>query len=377
MKCSVIKDLLVPYLDQTCSDETKKIVEDHISECEGCRNELEQYKTKLIIDTPKTDGKVIKPFRKIKLRIISLIIIILFLIAIFIVCGSYIAKGKSSDWYEADKAYFNISDSDIYGGIQKSGIERKIAAIYGKLYFKIIDKEKYYTKKASYNEIANKCKEIQSVRFDYENMEIHYDSLSNSISVYIPMTAEGDSVMMGVTFYGTRTGIGKYYFYEYVIYRDDMLDLGYSYQSSIALHDDELMAWPARDSFINIYVNAFDRITPSHESFFDMIPEDTGKKLAAGVYRFADGDNWDEFTIYPDGTFTRERSYGEDNKNNIILEIHKVTNPTRYCITSYGKNEFFTILSSTNLGISISGKDIRINDDGSFYIFNTLYEKIS
>ena len=35
--CKVISDLLPLYLDEACSDESKKIVKEHLKECEKCR----------------------------------------------------------------------------------------------------------------------------------------------------------------------------------------------------------------------------------------------------------------------------------------------------------------------------------------------------
>lgn len=38
LSCDVINDLLPLYYDEVCSEETKKIVEEHLKECETCRN---------------------------------------------------------------------------------------------------------------------------------------------------------------------------------------------------------------------------------------------------------------------------------------------------------------------------------------------------
>ncbi len=40
LPCEVIQDLMPLYQDQVCSDETRKLVELHISECESCRNKM-------------------------------------------------------------------------------------------------------------------------------------------------------------------------------------------------------------------------------------------------------------------------------------------------------------------------------------------------
>ncbi len=44
MKCNVIKDLLPNYIDDLCSEETKKLVEEHVECCEECSRVLEVMK---------------------------------------------------------------------------------------------------------------------------------------------------------------------------------------------------------------------------------------------------------------------------------------------------------------------------------------------
>lgn len=44
ISCDVTKDLLSGYLDETCSGESKRLVEEHLAECESCRNFLEKLR---------------------------------------------------------------------------------------------------------------------------------------------------------------------------------------------------------------------------------------------------------------------------------------------------------------------------------------------
>ncbi len=41
ISCEIIKDLLPLYHDGVCSDESKRFVNKHLSECTGCSKELE------------------------------------------------------------------------------------------------------------------------------------------------------------------------------------------------------------------------------------------------------------------------------------------------------------------------------------------------
>lgn len=51
ISCEIIKDLLPLYYDEICSNDSMKIIEEHIIVCDSCKNELE--KIKLIVDIPK------------------------------------------------------------------------------------------------------------------------------------------------------------------------------------------------------------------------------------------------------------------------------------------------------------------------------------
>lgn len=42
--CEVIKDLLPLYLDEVCSEESKQMIEQHMSECESCRSVMEHMR---------------------------------------------------------------------------------------------------------------------------------------------------------------------------------------------------------------------------------------------------------------------------------------------------------------------------------------------
>ncbi len=50
MNCSVIKDLIPLYLDDCCSGETAMLVEEHIENCQDCKNFSEEIKTPFEID---------------------------------------------------------------------------------------------------------------------------------------------------------------------------------------------------------------------------------------------------------------------------------------------------------------------------------------
>lgn len=47
MKCEIIRDLIPLYLDDVCSEESKKLVEDHLSECKECRKYMKELQMEL------------------------------------------------------------------------------------------------------------------------------------------------------------------------------------------------------------------------------------------------------------------------------------------------------------------------------------------
>ncbi len=45
MNCNVIKDLIPLYIDKCCSEESVKLVEEHLSDCENCTAELDSMRS--------------------------------------------------------------------------------------------------------------------------------------------------------------------------------------------------------------------------------------------------------------------------------------------------------------------------------------------
>ena len=49
--CNVIKDILPLYIDRVVSEDTQKIVDEHLAECSLCRDEMNKLKKTLVIPT--------------------------------------------------------------------------------------------------------------------------------------------------------------------------------------------------------------------------------------------------------------------------------------------------------------------------------------
>ncbi|MBP3953656.1 zf-HC2 domain-containing protein [Bacillus suaedae] len=54
VSCEIIKDLLPLYYDSVCSDDSKRMVEEHLSKCNNCKMELERIQDEIHI--PKIDN---------------------------------------------------------------------------------------------------------------------------------------------------------------------------------------------------------------------------------------------------------------------------------------------------------------------------------
>ncbi len=64
MKCSVIQDLLPSYADNICSEDTKELVQEHMAECEQCKEKLERMRNTEIV-ARKASKKQVDYLKKI------------------------------------------------------------------------------------------------------------------------------------------------------------------------------------------------------------------------------------------------------------------------------------------------------------------------
>lgn len=57
ISCDMIRDLFLPYLDGTASQDTRKLVEEHLEGCKACRDMYEEMKTDFLTDICIADGQ--------------------------------------------------------------------------------------------------------------------------------------------------------------------------------------------------------------------------------------------------------------------------------------------------------------------------------
>lgn len=96
-ECAIVKDLLPLYIEDMVSEETKLFINEHLKECEDCRNELDILKSEEPVSTPEIISEnEMRPFRKAAKKLnrqfnsFSYVLIILFILLGF----SYTAEEK-------------------------------------------------------------------------------------------------------------------------------------------------------------------------------------------------------------------------------------------------------------------------------------------
>ena len=88
-ECEIVQDLLFGYVDNTLNEESKKLVEKHLSECEACRERLKEIRND-IKENEVTQQKEIDYLKKIRRKskiksiFIAIGIILIIVLAIYI-----------------------------------------------------------------------------------------------------------------------------------------------------------------------------------------------------------------------------------------------------------------------------------------------------
>lgn len=103
MNCNVIRDLLPLYADQICSDESKKLVEEHLAECGDCSTLLGQMHSMEVEAHLRAEtGDVLRhqaSFFKQKSAMIGAVIAGIFMIPILVCLIVNLATGAALDWF--------------------------------------------------------------------------------------------------------------------------------------------------------------------------------------------------------------------------------------------------------------------------------------
>ena len=103
MSCNVIHDLLPLYVDKICSDESKQLVEGHLTDCRDCSALLQQMlNTEIEADLKSERSDVIlrqAKFFKRKSAVAGAVIAGIFMIPILVCLIVNLASGAALDWF--------------------------------------------------------------------------------------------------------------------------------------------------------------------------------------------------------------------------------------------------------------------------------------
>lgn len=84
LSCGIIKDLLIGYIENTLSDESSKLVKEHINNCDECKREYEILSSSINLDyeyDQKLEKEKFNYLKRVNSRF-SIILITLFILAI-------------------------------------------------------------------------------------------------------------------------------------------------------------------------------------------------------------------------------------------------------------------------------------------------------
>ena len=133
--CEVVRDLLPLYHDGVCSKKSREMVEEHLTECEACKKELEEIKKEVSVPnaSKKDAARAWKTLvRNLWLRRIASIVLVVVLLVAAVACGREVYKWdqERTIWMGADELVydaFRLADGRIY--LEFNGMEHAITVV--------------------------------------------------------------------------------------------------------------------------------------------------------------------------------------------------------------------------------------------------------
>lgn len=118
--CKVIQDLLPLYIDNVCSEESRRIVSEHLESCNACKKRYEDMRNPVKQDLPEPELDSKQAFkainRKWRIKKISIVCASILLTAIIMITGYIVVQNVSSvyDYFfpATSVTLRNISDDE-------------------------------------------------------------------------------------------------------------------------------------------------------------------------------------------------------------------------------------------------------------------------
>jgi len=196
--CSVIRDLLPLYVEKICSEETRKVVDEHLAGCQDCRNLLEDMATEEVAPI-QVDAAPLKSLRKKLTR--SRIGLAVFAALVVAILGSGVVGYLTADEYvsytpdllqvEGGTNPWGDGGSRVSVCVNDGGVQMRTGRSEG-------DHDTVYV--SVWTSVWEKNSPDQSAQCDgywstSPSMNVYYMSLDSTenILIYGPGTASGDN----------------------------------------------------------------------------------------------------------------------------------------------------------------------------------------
>lgn len=120
ISCNIIKDILPLYLDGVVSDDTKKMIEEHLKECNQCRNEAVKLKQDVVLPASKSvrlaETEVMKGLKRKLFRKKFFVSVISVILTIAVLSGvySYMALTRTYVPYDSGKVQIQEENGALY-----------------------------------------------------------------------------------------------------------------------------------------------------------------------------------------------------------------------------------------------------------------------
>ncbi|MDE6111081.1 MAG: zf-HC2 domain-containing protein, partial [Eubacterium sp.] len=150
--CNIVNDLLPLYADNACTEESKRIVEEHVKECASCARTLDAMKAPVEITNSRnmalelTEFKSIKALKRAsrKAKIKTAIIIVLIMIL-----AAPIGVLTVNQYNGAGRCFTNFDDIDACTEFMDRWVNSGFEAVLGEMepmeiYEDLIRKESWY-----------------------------------------------------------------------------------------------------------------------------------------------------------------------------------------------------------------------------------------
>ena len=142
-ECEIVEDLLLGYIDETLNEESKKLVEKHLSRCENCKYKLSEIQ-KDINETEISQKKQIDYLKKVRLKnklkviFLTIGIIAIFLLIIyiskFIIINNFVDKAQkllqSNNIYREQTSILSDNKTSLTKQYYKDGKYKEVWEIY-------------------------------------------------------------------------------------------------------------------------------------------------------------------------------------------------------------------------------------------------------